>query len=685
MRILHAAATTLTVAAISFTMWFVAVGPADRATALLQEFPALAARPNPAALVPDPLFRNDSGESGPTAYDESLSVLLKAHYGLTRAEDRLVYRRTELAHREEELAALEQRRLKDALWWKSGEHEKEVRDATARRDSARRDVAEAEELVKAQTLKVRVAEADVQSARIAYEEAHGSSPRGSGSQERIVTVESRTLAVMFHDDTPPDKIREVLAQQRLETVSGVAQLSLFVVRLTDLLDDASPEAAAAGLHARIQRLLELPIVEAAAPNIPLHGTILPPPNPDTPRPWFTSDGDPLVNSHFPEAWNFNRAIRRSAPVDVAVLDERFLEQQQDLEIEQVPGCGTSTSAIPHGTLVAGIIGARWGDGHGIDGAASSVHLLGCSCQAPVFASVVQNLQNLVDRKPGLRIINASLGYNWNEEQIVPADSQIAQRVVINQGVMVRKFLREHQNIVVVSAAGNDCLGKKSPCDEPAKWTSAFNWALLGGDVDDSPAVPNVIVVEALDRTGANHFGPSNRHGTLAAIGQGVITTTGADEFAPCDGTSAAAPLVSATLAMMLAVNPDLTVADLERNLGVGDPDAGGSDHHLNAFDAVRQSDRTADADLADLNGDGHVNMLDFAMFKEAFRQAVIDKKATDDLNEDHAPVDPQNDLRFCRADLDGNGHVDADDLKVMIAGWDGPESEREKLPALLNQ
>ena len=170
-------------------------------------------------------------------------------------------------------------------------------------------------------------------------------------------------------------------------------------------------------------------------------------------------------------------------------------------------------------------------------------------------------------------------------------------------------MQAHPGVVLVSSAGNDCI-TRSPCSDPAIWSSPFNWAALGPGTQS----PNIVVVEALTPN-ENHLPLSNFSSMIGAIGEGNLTlfdnNTPPGPMAP--STSAAAPLVTATVALMFEVNPNLSIADVRKNLGPF-----GNGHHLDAFAAVRASSTTPKKDLADLNGDGNVDMQDFILFKAAF-------------------------------------------------------------------
>src|SRR5207249_1676595 len=123
---------------------------------------------------------------------------------------------------------------------------------------------------------------------------------------------------------------------------------------------------------------------------------------------------------------------------------------------------------------------------------------------------------------------------------------------------------------------------------------------------------NVFVVESVD-FGNKTSTTSNRNGTLAAPGEGLLAPTDIPgEYLTASGTSVAAPIVSGVLALMLAYNPDLPLDRVRSILHVGEkkPPA-----IVDAFDALVQSRDDALRDLADLNGDGKVDMGDFEIFR----------------------------------------------------------------------
>ena len=191
-------------------------------------------------------------------------------------------------------------------------------------------------------------------------------------------VESRTLLVLFRDTATPEEIEGVLERNRLRVLSGVANISLFVVEVINGPADGGVEQESSLLWARIAELKREAQVETASINVPVNATTVPPPNnPAFGRDWF-SGKDSLVRSHFADAWNFREAIGRHGKiVTVGVLDKAFSDRNVKTPPDDFPG-DCFASGGNHGTQVAAIIGAAWGNRKKVDGAVPQLNLVGCA-------------------------------------------------------------------------------------------------------------------------------------------------------------------------------------------------------------------------------------------------------------------------------------------------------------------
>jgi hypothetical protein len=631
----------------------------SREEILIEDFPQLAkGLPEPmgahasrdrfgiAQLIPDPFMRWESRTPEDCNYDAALGQLLAAQYALREEEESLWS-----ASRAGVGVSFAQSRLDDAR---------------GRRDAAERAANEA---------------------RLARDRSNDPAivrkPGYSG-----VLIQRNTIVLRFREDASSEAIRDFIIQQHLTVRSGSASIALFVVEMDDAAPERTLDGDATRLRAVIDRLKDATnLVDTAVQNSLIGPNIVPRPS-TVSRDWFRTQPpkDALVLSHFPEAWNFNQAIAaRQSHVSVGVLDVGFdpeVCQQNDCDLDVKLTC---TNIVDyHGTITASIIGATFNDGLGMDGAAPFATVFGCTPPdpPPCDASVPDDCSELKDQRrlfdgyvtalPTLlsasraRVVNASIGYNWSSVYIDPTNNAYVQALVADQGSQMRTLIQKYPDTILVSSAGNDSDRAHNKI-QPAMWASPFNWAALYGP----PAArsPNVIVVESLQDDGATSMPDSNSGGSIAAIGMNVLTIVSKGMYSPNSGTSVAAPLVTATIAQMWAVNTNLcpnpqTCGDvIKMKLGIG------SGKPLNAFSAVRDSADDPDFDLANLVAPfDKVDRADFLSFKDGYKQ-VKAGVFTSDLNQDTKTN--SNDGMFCRIDLDGNGVVDENDLDVLIRAWTG--------------
>lgn len=175
----------------------------------------------------------------------------------------------------------------------------------------------------------------------------------------------------------------------------------------------------------------------------------------------------------------------------------------------------------HGTNVAGVMIAAAGNGQGIVGLAYDAKLMavrafdvdGNAESDDIAAAIIYAATN------GAKVINCSFGESYNSR-------------IVSDAI---KFAFE-KGCVIVSSAGNE-----------------------GTDFPHFPSdMLEVISVGGSSEKGL--YGKSN-HGRLvdlAAPAQDVLTTAVGGAYVRANGTSLAAPYVSAAAALLLSLNPDLT-------------------------------------------------------------------------------------------------------------------------------
>lgn len=296
--------------------------------------------------------------------------------------------------------------------------------------------------------------------------------------------------------------------------------------------------------------------------------------------WYL-DAVGLVN-----AWG---RVQTEGTVSVAILDSQFNIVHEDLkdnidvqhsynampaDFDQASG-----TAKVHGTRVASILGAVCGNGIGVSGGSYNANIIPVNVfssdngRKATTATIAQGLQHVLDLAQSdpelnIRVVNMSLGGYGTLSQ-TGSDQllyDMVQETVLEKG------------IAVVAAGGNGN-------------TDTFLWP---SDWD------NVISVTALNQDGQTRawFSDYNEHKDIAAPGVSMLTAdvSGTSGYSKDDGTSFAAPLVSATLALMFAANPDLSVARAteilyETAVDIGSPGVDEEFGHgrLNADAAVSQA------------------------------------------------------------------------------------------------
>jgi thermitase len=195
----------------------------------------------------------------------------------------------------------------------------------------------------------------------------------------------------------------------------------------------------------------------------------------------------------------------------------------------------------HGTHCAGIIGAEGNNDKGIAGINWNVQIMPLKFLGRGgFGSTkdaIEAINYAVDRKQkgvNVRVISAS----WGSTQYSKA-LEDAIRAAGEAGILF------------IAAAGND----GSSNDKRPHYPSNYD-------------LPNVISVAAMDRNDQlasfSNFGTKTVH--IAAPGKEILSTWLNDQYREASGTSMATPYVSGAAALVLASEPNLTVAKLRERL-----------------------------------------------------------------------------------------------------------------------
>lgn len=431
------------------------------------------------------------------------------------------------------------------------------------------------------------------------------------------------------------------------------------------------------------------------------------------RPGVKDDGNwGLKRMRLPLVWRILKSHRAAQtthqPITMGFLDSGFNYHDHltynvihGLKKDELLPFADRTCEDSHGTHVAGIAGAAHGRGRGIDGIVPDARIDLIPVQADdvlhglevgvsglegqhtmLFVTAVKDLVEYLQNNPvkegAKRVINISLGFNWrtlSNEQDLASDfangdlvGEHKKSVVISFASMLQQWLKPFEkDTLFVIAGGNDSEGLDPPLH--AKWSSPFSY--LGLEPSETfQRAPNFIVVEAVGRDGRRALF-SNGGGHVSAPGLGIMSTIGgrASNYAICDGTSQAAPHVTAVAAILMELVPSKTpaeIVDIITKSAIPDP-SGQTAPRVDALEAILKAEPKLLNVLADLNADGIVDGADLGLFKRHQVAMTTVFKSTlgsyfYDHNENGQIED--NEHWYPRIDLNGSGRIDLRDKKT---------------------
>jgi subtilisin family serine protease len=265
-----------------------------------------------------------------------------------------------------------------------------------------------------------------------------------------------------------------------------------------------------------------------------------------PRRWITArpkPNDPLFDDQWGLAaigWLNLNPLPDASAVKVAVLDTGVDLSHRDLEnvVSRYHHQGASSEdIIGHGTHVSGIIGAEINNNVGLSGV--------CRCDLNVWKVftdtpdpedgefyvdevMYQRALNSV-RNTGMKVLNLSIGSD---------DSSRTEKILFRRLI--------EAGVTVVASMGNEFEE-----DNPIEFPGAY---------------PGVIAVGAIGKTKRRaSFSNTGPHISICAPGKRILSTlpmkasasrhSDETKYASWDGTSMAAPHVTAAAALVLALNP----------------------------------------------------------------------------------------------------------------------------------
>ena len=286
-----------------------------------------------------------------------------------------------------------------------------------------------------------------------------------------------------------------------------------------------------------------------------------PSDPLVPKQWY------LGYSGFYAPWI---TLPSFEPIPVAVIDSGVDATHPDLagkilDAESFVGGSAKTDDLGHGTFVAGLIGAGVNNGVGIAGLAPSSQLLVAkvvtkSRAIPVEAEA-RAIRWAVDN--GARVINMSLGGIRD-----PLDPERDTYSRLEADAVAYAI---SNGVVVVAAVGNSDGAPASPW-KYASYPAALPHVLGVSAVTDTGGIPafsnrdriyNDIAAPGLRILSALPRPLTARYPSCSDQGYSIC---GPEEYREAQGTSFAAPQVSAAAAVLLSLRPTLRPEQVTRIL-----------------------------------------------------------------------------------------------------------------------
>jgi thermitase len=246
-------------------------------------------------------------------------------------------------------------------------------------------------------------------------------------------------------------------------------------------------------------------------------------------------GTPDADIDAPEAWERSRG----AGVSVAVVDSGVDLAHPDLLARLLPGYDwVEGDAVPqdlhgHGTHVAGTVAAGE-NGVGVVGVAPEagvIPLRVLDASGSGWGSDVARAFDWAGDR-GVRVVNASLG----SDGITTAE-QLA--------------IRDHPGTLYVIAAGNDGVDVDVTPHYPCSYPEANVLCVGATDSDDELASFSNYGADGVD---------------LFAPGTNIISTYPGDDYASMHGTSMATPHMAGAAALVAALHPEYTAAQIKAAL-----------------------------------------------------------------------------------------------------------------------
>jgi subtilisin family serine protease len=404
-------------------------------------------------------------------------------------------------------------------------------------------------------------------------------------QARTPLLVPNTVILQFKPDTPRGDIDSLLKKRNFRVLDTFPQLGAIKVQADlsayfapTLNDDDSNQTLLRGMQRVTDDLRSEPIVANATPDFVLGNQAVD----EVPNLLKASDVGlapvddkgvadwGIANVEADKLWDLPGA---QDGVLLGIMDVGFA-RHESLTFLELP---RSLDVDDHGNHVSGIACGRRANGHGIHGVLPNCFIRANTTSVffksqeggniarffVVFGQVLGTLSRFLGQYDDIKVINLSMGYNWQKNFAVNPDlpeSSLYRSQVESQGsILVTALeLASKSGKVIFSAAGNDSFGLATPVG--AKYASPFNWAAI--TAREQGIARNGVIVEAHDSL--NKRGSfSNVGGHISCPGVNITSAVAYDangkpsasQYGKMSGTSMVSPYCAASHVLLSLVRP----------------------------------------------------------------------------------------------------------------------------------
>jgi len=378
---------------------------------------------------------------------------------------------------------------------------------------------------------------------------------------------SNEIIIGLKDGYTKNDADEIAKSINGEVVGEIAEFNLFQIQLT--------EASEITLSKRIRELENNEYIDIALPNVVQYSKEIKSIACSMYEDSY-AEGDfgiPYKMIGVEKAWKYLKASGVNLnEVKIGIVDDglntKFIDDGSDVKLGIIENKDARDDSETHGTDIANIIGGTWENG-GTVGIAGGLEDKLTMQFSNVFTG--QKYITKTDETDSKNITQTTYkGNSYIVQDFVEIKKQIdAGSTVINYSIgpakpdvknkglsiLYKKFLqkvaKKYPKVVFVTSAGN----------ANSKLTGE-NYSMAG------LSLPNVITVGGLDNQGnkADHSNISTGSGEVTLATSSTDIPNGLDtdgKLFTADGTSFAAPQVTASVAILQSINPKLTATEIK--------------------------------------------------------------------------------------------------------------------------